>query len=134
MHNFAKLGIGAAILCGAVVAAAAPAAAQGYGGAYGAYRYSDQNPAVYGERRGYRQYDRAQNYDPYTGRNMANIVNFIIDPMSGRRITQAEYQARYPWTDSRTWTYDSFTNLWTDHTLESGYAYQENNRGRYRRY
>jgi len=116
MYNFAKLGIGAALLCGAIVATTASADAQGY--------------------RGNRGYDQrqTQNYDPYTGRNMANIVNLIIDPMSGRRITQAEYQARYPWTDSRTWTYDSFTNLWTDHTLESGYAYQENYRGRYRRY
>ena len=127
MYNFAKLGIGVALICGAVCATAAPVAAQGNGDP----RYSDQNRGAYGEGRGNR-YDerRSQNFDPYTGRNMANIVNYIIDPAGGRRITQREYQARYPWTDSRTWTYEASTNLWTDHTREHGNAPQDNNRGR----
>ena len=112
MYKFAKLGIGAAILCGAIVAMAVPAVAQ---------RYDDQ-----------RQNQR-QNYDPYRGRSMADIVNFIIDPATGRRITQAQYQARYPWTNPRTWTYDPPSNLWTDHTRDYGNDYREDSRDRGRR-
>ena len=64
---------------------------------------------------------------------MADIVIFIIDPATGGRITQAQYQARYPWTNPRTWTYDPPSNLWTDHTRDYGNDYREDSRDRGRR-
>jgi hypothetical protein len=83
-------------------------------------------PYGYGGDEGYNRY--GEHY--MCGRNLANVVNYIIDPASGRPITQAEYQARYPWTNPSTWTYDCASNLWTDHTSENqGYA---QNYGRHR--
>ncbi len=71
---------------------------------------------------GYNQY--GEHY--VCGRNLAHVVNIIIDPATGRPITQAEYQARYPWTNPSTWTYDCATNLWTDHTAEQNPYYSQN--------
>ena len=85
------------------------------------------NPSDYGF---YNRY--GQHY--VCGRNLANVVNYIIDPATGRPITQAEYQARYPWTNPGTWTYDCASNLWTDHTspdYAQNYGYR--GRGHYRR-
>ena len=53
------------------------------------------------------------------GRNLAHIINYIIDPATGMTITREQYQARYPWTDLSTWTYDCGSNLWTDHTAQT---------------
>jgi len=57
------------------------------------------------------------------GRNLANIVNYIVDPATGMTITREQYQARYPWTDLSKWTYDCGSNLWTDHTAQPGPGY-----------
>ena len=43
-------------------------------------------------------------------------TNYIVDPANGRFVTQAEYLARYPWSQATSWTYDCANNLWTDHT------------------
>lgn len=50
-------------------------------------------------------------------------VNYIIDPATGQTITQTQYTARYPWTNSATWTYDCASNLWTDHTAQPNPGY-----------
>jgi len=87
-------------------------------------------PYGYGQY-GYGQCGQPDVYTPYgehivCGRNLAHIQNFIIDPATGRTITQQEYQARYPWTNSATWTYDCASNLWTDHTAEQNPGYAQN--------
>ena len=68
-----------------------------------------------------------------TGRN---AVNYIIDPATGGPVTEAEYLARYPWSQATSWTYDCASNLWTDHTTppNPGYYPQTQNyeRGRER--
>jgi len=112
MQSATKIALASLALLGSVAAVAPAAVAQGYG-------YYGQ---PYDQDQGYNQY--GQHY--VCGRNLANVVNLIIDPATGRRITQAEYQARYPWTDTSTWTYDCASNLWTDHTQNSGYQQSQN--------
>jgi len=65
----------------------------------------------------------------------------IGDPASGRVITQAEYEARYPWTQPSTWSLDCNTGLWIDGTPQQardsfyqqgrGYYQQSQNYDRY---
>ena len=106
MQSMAKIAVASLALLGIVTAVAPAADAQGYGH----YRYSYQTP----------------NY--VCGRNLAQIVNYIIDPATRRAVTQAEYQARYPWTQPSTWTYDCASNLWTDNTPQGpAYTYQAQN-------
>ena len=101
MQSVTKLTVAALALLG-IVATTAPAAnAQGY---YG-YGYQGQSYAC--------------------GRDLSRIVNYIIDPATGTPITQAGYQARYPWTQPSTWTYDCGSNLWTDHTPQGPAPYQQ---------
>lgn len=101
MQSAAKIAFASLALLG-IVAAVAPAAdAQSYGYGYG------YEPPGYA-----------------CGRNLSQIVNYIIDPATGRSITQAEYQSRYPWTNPSTWTYDCASNLWTDHTPQGPANYQ----------
>ena len=123
MQSMTKIALASLALLGSVATVAPAANAQGYG--------------YYGYGQPYGPYDQDQGYNRYgqhyvCGRNLANVVNFIIDPATGRRITQAEYQARYPWTDTTTWTYDCATNLWTDNTPQGGYYQQSQNYRRYR--
>ena len=132
MQTVTKTILASLALVGTVAAVAPAANAQGYG---------------YGQPYGYEPYgSQDQGYNRYgehyvCGRNLAKVTNFIIDPANGRPITQAEYQARYPWTDTSTWIYDCATNLWTDHTSQgAGYNQQSQNyrwdrdRGRNRYY
>lgn len=119
MQSVTKIALASLALLGSVAAVAPAADAQGYGRYGQPYGYQDQGV--------YNQY--GQHY--VCGRNLANVVNLIIDPATGRRITQAEYQARYPWTDTTTWTYDCGSNLWTDHTPQGGYYQQSQNYGHY---
>lgn len=44
--------------------------------------------------------------------------NWIIDPATGQAITEPDYQARYPWTNISTWTYNCQNGLWTDNTAQ----------------
>ncbi len=121
MQTVTKIALASLTLLGAVAAVAPAADAQGYG-----YGYPYTPPPGYGSGYPYEQPGYA------CGRDLSQIVNFIIDPAIGRPVTQAQYKARYPWTDTTTWTYDCASNLWTDHTQEYYYQSQDY-RGRWDR-
>src|SRR5206468_2713437 len=53
-------------------------------------------------------------FEQYRQRYQANIVSYILDPATGRPVTQKEYMARYPYSNPVNWAYDQNTNLWVD--------------------
>jgi len=109
------------------------ALAQPYG--YGnRYNYPTQNCA---------NPNRAFDAEQYRRGHIENITICIKDPATDRPISAAQYQARYPWTDPTTWTYDPGSDLWGDHTREFANQYsrndyreypRDNRDNRYRRY
>jgi hypothetical protein len=104
MKRGTKLAVGslAMLLLGSSVALAQPYGRPPYGyGPAQPYGY----PAV-----GPGQYACGLNL---TGRF---ATNYIVDPATGRFVTQAEYLALYPWSQTSSWTYDCTSNLWTDPT------------------
>ena len=127
MQNLAKIAVAslAMLLLGSSASLAQP---YGYG-PYGGQGYDPNGD----------YYNRAGQHI-VCGRNLANIVNYIVDPTTGVIITRGQYQARYPWTNLSTWTYDCASNLWTDHTAQPGYYapqaqnYYDGNRGHERRH
>lgn len=52
-------------------------------------------------------------------------TNYIVDPATGRFVTEAEYLAHYPWSQATSWTYDCASNLWTDHTPQPNPYYTQ---------
>lgn len=109
MKNLATLSFGVFVL------GSSATLAQPYGQPYG---------APYGQQYGNGQYGYAPPPGSYAcGRDSRTIVNYIIDPATGTPITQADYIARYPSTNTGAWTYDCTTNLWTDHTAQQNPGY-----------
>lgn len=126
MQTMAKIALASLVLLGSSAALAQP---------YG-YRPYGYRPYGYGSAQPYRR-PAAGPGEYACGLNLTgpNDTNYIIDPATGSPVTEAEYQARYPWSDTRTWVYDCANNLWTDHTADSNSAYYsqpqnyERNRG-----
>lgn len=58
----------------------------------------------------------------YCGPLTSQITNWIIDPATGRPITEQQYLARYP-SNPANWTYDCNSGLWTDNGAQAP-AYQ----------
>ena len=132
MRSVTKIGIASLALLGTIATVAPAANAQGYGYGYG-----------YGRGYGY----GVGNNGPtpgYCGPHTSQMTNWILDPQTGRPITQDEYLSRYP-SNPATWSYDCNTGLWTDPGLQanSGYyqgpgyysqgpAYRSNGRGYHR--
>ena len=94
------------------------ALAQPYGNRY--YGYQPAQPA-----RSCAYQDRAYDAAMYRAGRMDQILNCIRDPATNRIISQDEYLARYPWSDTRQWSYDPGSDLWGDHTREVGTQYSQ---------
>jgi hypothetical protein len=71
------------------------------------------------------QLRQRQDFQEYHDRNGANIVNWIVDPATGRPVTEQQYLARYPSSNPRTWMYDPATNLWADLTGQNAGSYPQ---------